>query len=68
MRGGRAAAALVGLALALLAAACGRNPVLGEWELDRDVTLRSAIALLAALAVGAHDFGGRLAAMLLFPR
>ncbi len=36
------------LAVALLAAACGRNPVLGDWELDRDETSRGA--LLAAEA------------------
>lgn len=30
-------------AVALLAAACGRNPLLGDWELDRDETSRGAV-------------------------
>jgi hypothetical protein len=37
-------------AAALALAACGRNPVLGEWELDREATSRGAV--LAAEATG----------------
>jgi hypothetical protein len=49
VRGGRTAAALAGLALL---AACGRNPVLGDWELDREVSSRGAV-----LAAEATDLG-----------
>ena len=35
MRGAARASALAGLLAALLALGCGRNPVLGEWEIDR---------------------------------
>jgi hypothetical protein len=36
------------LGIALLAAACGRNPVLGEWEVDRDETARGALLAIEA--------------------
>jgi hypothetical protein len=49
MRGGGWRAACL-LAAALAAAACGRNPILGDWEVDRDETTRGAV-----LAVEATD-------------
>ena len=49
MRRARLGALLV-LAAALAAAACGRNPILGAWELDRDET-----PLGTVLAVDATD-------------
>jgi hypothetical protein len=36
-------AAAAALAVALLAPACGRNPVLGEWEIDRAASSRGAV-------------------------
>jgi hypothetical protein len=42
---GRARDGLLALAAAglVLAAACGRNPVLGDWEIDREASSRGAV-------------------------
>jgi hypothetical protein len=45
-------AASVGVAIALLAGACGRNPVLGDWEIDPSASSRGAV-----LAAEAADLG-----------
>ena len=42
MRRARSAAVCL-LAAALAAAACSRNPILGDWELDRGETSRGAV-------------------------
>jgi hypothetical protein len=47
-----AAFVAVGIALALLGGACGRNPVLGDWEIDPSASSRRAV-----LAAEAADLG-----------
>jgi hypothetical protein len=46
------------VAAALAAAACGRNPILGAWELDRDETSRGAAAAVDATDLATLRFEG----------
>lgn len=57
MRLGRAAV-LVGVAAALLAAACSRNPVLGDWEIDRGDNARGVLLAVDAAEIATLRFEG----------
>ena len=57
MRGGRSRVGLL-LAAVLAAGACGRNPVLGEWELDRDATSRGVVLAVEATELATLRFEG----------
>ena len=46
------------LAAVLAAGACGRNPILGEWELDRDATSRGAVLAVEATDLSTLRFEG----------
>jgi hypothetical protein len=54
----RRAAAALGLAIALLALACSRNPVLGEWDLDRGASSRGAVLAAEATDLAALSLRG----------
>jgi hypothetical protein len=56
-RAGSGAAILLAAA-ALGIAACGRNPLLGDWELDRDETPRGAILTVEATDLVTLRFEG----------
>jgi hypothetical protein len=58
MRGVARASALAGLAAVLLALGCGRNPVIGEWEIDRDDNTRGALLAVEAADMGSLTFSG----------
>jgi hypothetical protein len=44
------------LAAALVASACGRNPLLGDWELDRGETSRGAVLAVDATELATLRF------------
>jgi len=46
------------LAAVLAAAACGRNPVLGDWELDRGETSQGAVLAVEATDLATLRFEG----------
>ena len=46
------------LAAAFVAAACGRNPLLGAWELDRGETSRGAVLAVDATDLATLTFEG----------
>jgi hypothetical protein len=46
------------LALALLVAGCSRNPVLGDWEIDRTQSSRGAVAAAEAAELAALSLRG----------
>jgi hypothetical protein len=50
--------AAVVLLVAALAAACGRNPILGDWELDRGETSPGAVLAVDATALATLRFEG----------
>jgi hypothetical protein len=43
-------------AFALLLAACGRNPVLGDWEVDRDANTRGVLLAVDAAEIATLRF------------
>jgi hypothetical protein len=45
-----------GAAVALAAAACGRNPVLGDWEIDRAESSRGAVLAAEAADLATLSF------------
>jgi hypothetical protein len=45
-----------GAALALAAAACGRNPILGDWEIDRAESSRRAVLAAEAADLATLSF------------
>jgi hypothetical protein len=51
------ASLLAGVAAVLLAAACGRNPVLGDWEVDRDDNARGVLLAVEAAELTTLRFG-----------
>jgi hypothetical protein len=55
-RGTRALPIAAWAAVALAAAACGRNPVLGDWEIDRAESSRSAILAAEAAELATLSF------------
>jgi hypothetical protein len=57
VRGGRSGLGSL-LAAAFVAFACGRNPVLGDWELDRDETPRGAVLAVEATDLETLRFEG----------
>ena len=57
MRSARSGAVVL-LAAALAAAACGRNPLLGDWELDRGETPRGAVLAAEATDLATLSFEG----------
>jgi hypothetical protein len=46
------------LAAAVAAVACGRNPILGEWELDRDATTQGAVLAVEVTDLATLRFEG----------
>ena len=56
MRGVARASALAGLAAALLALACSRNPVIGEWEIDPDQNTRGVLLAVEAAEMKSLTF------------
>ena len=56
MRGVARASALAGLVAVLLAMGCGRNPVLGDWEVDRDDNTRGVLLAVDAAEIATLRF------------
>ena len=52
------ASLLAGVAAVLLVSACGRNPVLGDWEVDRQETERGAVLAVEAAGLETLSFDG----------
>jgi hypothetical protein len=52
------ASALAGLVAAFLALGCGRNPVLGEWEIDTDDNTQGVLLAVEAAEMESLTFSG----------
>jgi hypothetical protein len=52
------ASLLAGVAAVLLVSACGRNPVLGDWEVDPDDNARGVLLAVEAAELETLSFGG----------